>query len=129
MASKNNGVTADPLFVAATRPPMRWGVTWPGIVLGGITVIEMFLVTRNLLWLLAYIPIHAILALLMMHECRFFELLGLWGRTKGMNWINGSLNPRYWFASQRHWKASSYSPLRYGLPNLDGRHSLAQRYK
>lgn len=102
---------------------MKAGVTWAGIVIGGITVIEIFLMTRNLLWLLAYIPIHGILALLMMHECRFFELLGLWGRTKGINYINGSLNPRYWAESRKHWKASSYSPLRFGLPNLEGQHN------
>lgn len=75
-------------------------------------VIEMFLMTRNLLWLLAYIPIHGVLALLLMTECRFFDLLTLWARTKGLNWIKG--NPR-------HWKASSYSPHRYDLSDLKGR--------
>ena len=120
--SSNNGLTADPLFVAATRPPMRFGVTTFGMVLGGIAVIEMFLLTRNLAWLLAYIPLHGILALLLMTECRFFELLTLCLRTKGLNGIKG--NPRYWLASRHHWRASSYSPLRYDLPDLEGRRRL-----
>lgn len=120
--SANNGLTADPLFVAATRPPMRFGVTTAGMVLGGIAVIEMFLLTRNLLWLLAYLPIHGILALLLMTECRYFELLTLFIRTKGINGLKGS--PRYWGASRQHWRASSYSPLRYDLPGLDGRRRL-----
>jgi type IV secretion system protein VirB3 len=116
--SANNGLQADPLFVAATRPPMRFGVTTFGMVLGGIAVIEMFLVTKNLLWLLAYIPIHGVLALLLMTECRFFELLTLCARTKGLNWIKG--NPR-------HWQASSYSPLRHDLSDLKGRRRHPQR--
>jgi len=127
VTSKNQGVTADPLFVAVTRPPMRWGVTWQGTVIGAMLVIELFLVTKNLLWLLAYIPIHGLLALLLMNDCRFFELLGLWARTQGRNGVNGSLDPRYWLASKRHWQASSYSPLRYGLPDLTGRHSPIDR--
>jgi len=127
MTSKNQGVTADSLFVAATRPPMRWGVTWQGMLLGGIIVIELFLATRNLIWLLAYLPIHAILAVLLMNDCRFFELFSLWAKTRGRNAVNGSLNPRYWLASKRYWQASSYSPLRYGLADLDGRHRPMDR--
>ena len=111
--SANNGLQSDPLFVAATRPPMRFGVTTAGMVLGAMVVIELFLWTGNLLWLLAYIPIHGLLALLLMQECRFFDLLTLWARTKGLN---------CWFLGNRsHWKASSYSPLRYDLSNLKGR--------
>jgi type IV secretion system protein VirB3 len=113
--NRNNGLQADPLFVAATRPPMRFGVTTAGMVLGAMVVIEMFLMTRNLLWLLAYIPIHGILALLLMHEFRFFDLLTLWARTKGLNWTKGNTH---------QWKASSYSPNRHNLPNQKGRRKL-----
>jgi len=122
--SPNNGLTTDPLFIAATRPPMRFGVTTFGMVLGGITVIEMFLVTKNLLWLLAYIPIHCILALLLMTECRFFELLTLCARTKGLNCIKGT--PKYWWAGRKYWRASSYSPQRYDLTDLEGRRKLSK---
>jgi type IV secretion system protein VirB3 len=117
--SRNEGLQADPLFVAATRPPMRFGVTSAGMVLGAMVVIEMFLMTRNLLWLLAYIPIHGVLALLLMHECRFFDLLTLWARTKGQNWIKGNV---------KQWKASSYTPNRYNLPDSKGRRKLPPHY-
>ncbi|OAI00913.1 hypothetical protein A1353_19080 [Methylomonas methanica] len=113
--SRNNGLQADPLFVAATRPPMRFGVTTGGMVIGVMAVVEMFLMTRNLFWLLAYIPIHGLLALLLMHECRFFDLLTLWARTKGLNWLKGNI---------RQWKASSYTPNRYNLPDSKGRRKL-----
>ncbi len=32
MRERNAGVTADPLFVGATRPPMRWGVTYSALL-------------------------------------------------------------------------------------------------
>jgi type IV secretion system protein VirB3 len=120
--SKNNGVTTDPLFVAATRPPMKFGVTLGGLVVGVIAVLEMFLMTKNLLWLLAYIPIHGVFALLLMTECRFFELLTLCARTKGLNCIKG--HPRYWWAGKKHFRVSSYSPQRYDLSDLEGRRKL-----
>ena len=32
MGSRNAGLIADPLFVGATRPPMRWGVTYSALL-------------------------------------------------------------------------------------------------
>lgn len=32
MSTRNAGLTADPLFVGATRPPMRWGVTYAALL-------------------------------------------------------------------------------------------------
>src|SRR5438309_11672733 len=32
MGSRNAGLTADPLFVGATRPPIRWGVTYSALL-------------------------------------------------------------------------------------------------
>jgi len=113
--SRNDGLQADPLFVAATRPPMRFGVTTSGMVLGAMLVIEMFLMTRNLLWLLSYIPIHGLLALILMPEPRYFDLATLWARTKGQNWIKGNF---------KHWKVSSYTAHRYNLPNEKGLRQL-----
>lgn len=117
--SRNNGLQTDPLFVAATRPPMRAGVTTAGMVVGAMVVIELFLLTRNLLWLLAYIPIHGVLALMLMHECRFFDLLSLWAKTKGLNWTKGN---------HRTWESSSYTPNSYNLPNVKGRRKLPTRF-
>jgi len=46
--SLNSGVTADPLFVGATRPPMRWGVTYSALLANGVFTMELFLLTKNL---------------------------------------------------------------------------------
>jgi type IV secretory pathway TraG/TraD family ATPase VirD4 len=32
MIERNQGLTSDPLFVGATRPPMRWGVTFAALL-------------------------------------------------------------------------------------------------
>jgi hypothetical protein len=32
VSARNGGLTADPLFVGATRPPMRWGVTYSALL-------------------------------------------------------------------------------------------------
>jgi type IV secretory pathway TraG/TraD family ATPase VirD4 len=32
MGARNSGLIADPLFVGATRPPMRWGVTYSALL-------------------------------------------------------------------------------------------------
>ena len=42
-------MTADPLFVGATRPPMRWGVTYSALLFNMVFTLEVFLLTKNLL--------------------------------------------------------------------------------
>ena len=78
MDARNAGLTADPLFVAVTRPPMRWGVTFSALLLNLVFTMEVFLLTKNLLTLLC-IPIHGIFALLCLRDPRIFDLLLLWG--------------------------------------------------
>jgi type IV secretion system protein VirB3 len=107
----NAGLTADPLFVGATRPSMRWGVTYSALLFNLVFVMEFFLVTKNLLVLLLGAPIHGVCMLLCARDARFFDLVLLWGRTR---------MPAL-FANLRHWKASSYSPLPIDLPNGRGR--------
>ena len=111
MSETNPGLTADPLFVGATRPPMRWGVTYSALLVNGVVTMEIFLVTRNLLTLLLAAPIHGVCALLCARDPRFFDLALLWGRTR----IPALL------ANARFWKSSSYSPLTLDLPNRSGR--------
>ena len=65
----------------------------------------------NLLNLLLCLPIHALCVLLCVRDARFFDLLLLWGRTRG---------PALW-ANLRFWQASSYSPLALSLPDYRGR--------
>ena len=110
MSSLNTGLTADPLFVGATRPPMRWGVTYSALLVNMVVTMEIFLLSKNLLTLLLAAPIHGIGMLLCARDARFFDLLMLWMRTR-FPAILGNL---------RFWKASSYSPLTLDLPNARG---------
>lgn len=101
MTDRNRGVTADPLFVGATRPAMRWGVTYAALLLNMVFCLELFLLTKNLLTLLVAAPIHGICMLLCARDARFFDLVMLWARTRIPQLI-GNL---------KYWKASSSSPL------------------
>jgi type IV secretion system protein VirB3 len=110
MSSRNSGLTADPLFVGATRPPMRWGVTYAALLFNMVFTMESFLVTRNLLTVLVCVPIHGICALLCARDARVFDLMLLWGRTRLPAFL-GTLC---------FWKASSYSPLALDFPDARG---------
>ena len=112
---RNAGLTADVLFVAVTRPPMRWGVTYSALLFNAVFTMEVFLLTKNLLTLLIAIPIHGICALLCARDARFFDLVLLWGRTR---------MPAY-FANFWIWKASSHSPLLLDLPSVAGRRRVS----
>ena len=105
------GVTADPLFVAATRPAMRWGVTYSALLCILVLTLEVFLVSRNLLMLLLSVPLYSIAALLCADDPRFFDLLLLWARSRV---------PAY-LSSYRYWRATSYSALAVDLPDQSGR--------
>ena len=102
----------DPLFVGATRPPMRWGVTYSAVLFNMVFTLEAFLVTKNLLTLLSCAPIHLVCMLLCARDARFFDLMLLWGRTR----LPAALG------TLRFWRASSYSPLPLELPGR--RHGL-----
>jgi type IV secretion system protein VirB3 len=110
MHHRNLGLTVDTLFVGATRPPMRWGVTYSALLVNGVFTMEVFLLTKNLLTLLLAAPIHGLCMLLCARDARFFDLALLWGRTR----IPALL------ANVRVWKSSSYSPLALDLPTGSG---------
>ncbi|MGH8239758.1 MAG: type IV secretion system protein VirB3 [Steroidobacteraceae bacterium] len=111
MNERNAGLIADPLFVGATRPPMRWGVTYAALLFNLVFVLEVFLLTKNLLTLLIALPIHGICMLLCARDARFFDLLLLWARTR----LPAALG-NLWY-----WQASSYSPLMIDPPSANGR--------
>src|SRR6201987_2399604 len=117
MSEGSAGLTADPLFVGATRPPMRWGVTYSALLVNGVFTMEVFLLTKNLLTLLLAAPIHGICALLCARDPRFFDLAVLWTRTR-----LPALAGNYWF-----WQAASYSPLMMDAPVADGRRRALPR--
>lgn len=111
MNHSNAGLTSDPLFVGATRPPMRWGVTYSALLFNMVFTLEVFLATKNLLALLACMPIHGVCMLLCARDARFFDLMLVWARTR---------LPAL-FANYPVWKASSYCPLALQLPGARGR--------
>jgi type IV secretion system protein VirB3 len=101
-------LTADSLFVGATRPPMRWGVTYAALLFNLVFTLEVFLLAKNLLVLLCCVPLHGVFALLCARDARFFELVLLWGRTR----LPAA------FANLWVWRASGYSPLVIDVPSL-----------
>jgi type IV secretion system protein VirB3 len=111
LTSSSSGLRTEPLFVGATRPPMRWGVTYAALLFNLVFTLEAFLLTKNLLTLALSVPIHGISVLLCARDPRFFDLLLLWARTR-LPAIFGNL---------RVWQASSYSPLVLDLPVARGR--------
>lgn len=90
------GLATDPLFVGATRPPMRWGVTYAALLFNLVFTLEAFLATRNLLALLVALPIHCASVLLCGRDARYFDLVLLWGRTRLPALI---ANGRWWGGS------------------------------
>jgi type IV secretion system protein VirB3 len=117
MQHRNAGLIADPLFIGATRPSMLWGVTYSAVMLNAMCIMELFLLTKNLLILLLAAPIHGVCMLLCARDARFFDLVLLWGRTRLPAFLT----------NLRFWKASSYSPLLIDLPDDNGhrRHGVA----
>lgn len=109
---RNPGIVADTLFVGMTRPSMVWGVTYSAMMFNVLVTTESFIVTKNLAWLLTFVPIHGVLYLVCLYEPRFFDLVQLWGRTRLPALLNGNLH---------FWRANSYSPLAIDMPDVSGR--------
>lgn len=84
----------DPLFVAATRPAMKWGVPMDAIVVGGTLTAIIFIGSGSLLSLLLYLPIHGTMYLLCLKDPQIVRLMVLAINTKGK-----SLGRRFWGAS------------------------------
>jgi type IV secretion system protein VirB3 len=101
MGQRNGGLTTEHLFVGATRPPMRWGVTYSALLFNMVFTMEAFLITKNLLSLLLCVPIHALCLILCARDARFFDLIMLWGRTRLPALM----------ASTPLWQPTTYSPL------------------
>ena len=105
-------LTSDIVFVGMTRPAMALGVPYIAVLGNALVTVELFLVTRNLLWLLAAVPIHGLTYLLCVSEPRFFDLLHVWAIARR----------RGGFGSTQRWGAISYGPLparRRGRPEFN----------
>src|ERR1700691_3791440 len=107
MTEPSEGLAADLLFVAATRPPTRWGVPYLALLINMVVTMEIFLMVKNPLMMLLAIPIHGVCMLLCSRDARFFELGMLWAQTR-MPGLAGTL-----FV----WRGNSYSPLKLDAPN------------
>ena len=105
-----SGVTADPLFVGATRPAMALGVPYAALLANAFLTLELFLVTRNLLWLLIAVPLHGLAWLVCLAEPRAFELLAVWAQVRA----------RAAFAGRHRWQAVSYGAFG---PSVGHRHA------
>lgn len=81
----------DPLFMAMTRPAMKWGVTLEGIVVAGFFSAIAMIATNNPFFLLLYFPLHLVMYGLCLKDPRIFRLLYIWTQTKAK-----SLGWRYW---------------------------------
>lgn len=111
MSDRNQGLAADALFVGVTRPPMRWGVAYPALLLNLVATMELFLVTHNLLMLFVAVPVHGLCVLLCARDARFFDLLLAWAMTRLPSYLGNA----------RYWKASSYAPLPCAMADMHGR--------
>ncbi|MCL1079452.1 type IV secretion system protein VirB3 [Parashewanella spongiae] len=72
----------DLLFVAVTRPAMKWGVTLDGIIITGALVAVLMIATKNPLTLLLYLPVHGLMYVFCLRDPRLFRLMLLWLNTK-----------------------------------------------
>jgi len=114
MSNSTEGLTSDVLFVAATRPPTRWGAPYMAILVNMVVTMEVFLLVKNPVILLLAIPVHGICMLLCARDARFFDLAQLWAQTRLPGFAGNRLG----------WRGSSYSPLIVDFPRRNGHRSL-----
>lgn len=96
----SQGLIADDLHVALTRPALAFGVPYAAVLATGVISVEAFLLTRNLLTLCLALPLYGACRLLTAAEPRFFELWALWARRTATG-----------FDERRQWGATTRSPL------------------
>jgi type IV secretion system protein VirB3 len=85
---------------------MALGVPYAALLANAFLTLELFLMTRNLLWLLIAVPLHGLAWLVCLAEPRAFDLLAVWGRVRA----------RAGFGGRHRWRAASYGAFRpYGV--------------
>jgi type IV secretion system protein VirB3 len=98
---------------------MAFGVPYAALLANAFLTLELFLVTRNLLWLLVALPLHGLAWLVCLAEPRAFELLAVWAQVRA----------RAGFGGRHRWRAVTYGPFaprgagRRSRPVLDSRQS------
>lgn len=82
---------SDPVFIAMTRPAMKWGVTLEGMIVAGFFAAISMIATNNPFFLLLYLPLHMGMYGLCLKDPRIFRLMLIWSKTKAK-----SIGWRYW---------------------------------
>ena len=99
--AQRSTAATDVHFVGMTRPALRFGVPYAALIVNALITLELFLLTRNLLSLLAAAPIHGFVWALSVSEPRFFELLKVWALVRA----------RAGGGSSAPWSVLSYGPF------------------
>lgn len=99
MTELSDGVEVDILFVALTRPATAAGIPYIAFVVEIMIVVIIFLAVGNPLYLISFVPIHALLYSVSATNPNFFASAFLWIKTNGR-----CINSRYW-------GSVSFSPL------------------
>ncbi len=92
------GLKSDIVFGALTRPQMFAGVTYSYFVVNAIVTMELFLITKSFLVLLAAAGLHVAGGVACLKEPRIFDL---W-----LTRISRAPRVRNW----RIWRCNSYQP-------------------
>lgn len=77
------GLTVDPLFLACTRPAMRYGVPHEGFMLNVLGSFFFGLVMGSPLYWGVFVVLHFPMRALTNWDHNFFRVLRLWAATKG----------------------------------------------
>jgi len=83
--------TKDPLFIAMTRPPMLFGVTFLFLGLNLFSVAFVFVITKNLLHLLFALPIHVVGYLICLKDPQLLDVM-----VKKAQKTSGVTNKKFW---------------------------------
>jgi type IV secretion system protein VirB3 len=84
------GLTRDTLYLACTRPAMRWGVPVEGYYLNLFGTFVFGMVMGSPLWWGLFVVFHLPMRALADRDPNFFRELRMWLETKGAN-IGGQL--------------------------------------
>jgi type IV secretion system protein VirB3 len=72
--SNDNKVSADPLFVGLTRPPLMFGVSYTFFVVNALVAMMAYISTTNFKYLAMAFPVHFIGVYICSKEPLFIEL-------------------------------------------------------
>jgi type IV secretion system protein VirB3 len=79
---EENGLEASTLFLALTRPPMKWGVPFEGFIGNAFGSFAAGAIMSPPYWLIC-IPIHLALRFFASQDHNMFRVMRLWMETKG----------------------------------------------